>query len=195
MRTLRSLYIIGFLSFGIAAFVVFIYALSDIKMKKIVTFAAASAGTVASVASAVYVGISLKQSVDTQEQMLLLNASNNSIAYIQRWNDNFHRNVRTRDLASLVANTSKKDRSILVKREMEDDKDLRIEVISTLSFLEEMALAVQKGLVNEEIIKEFFTDIVQDYMRIFESWIYQRRVEKAAPNLYSALRDIYSAWN
>jgi hypothetical protein len=71
----------------------------------------------------------------------------------------------------------------LIKDELKKDANFKTAVSDMLNFLEEVALAVRKGLVDEEIVKDYFRVIFSHYSTMFGTWIEVRQNDAATKSL------------
>ncbi|MEM9446738.1 MAG: DUF4760 domain-containing protein [Verrucomicrobiota bacterium] len=119
--------------------------------------------------------------------------NNRALSYISRWSaGNLPKSRPTQILTAAFNRLEGKEE--YVKKELEDD-ETRWAVVEVLSFLEEMALVVNRGFVDEGIIRGYYEGIVEDYLTVFLSWIERRRVDHRNPNLYLELTNLYRGWS
>ena len=87
------------------------------------------------------------------------------------------------------------DNDIFIRDKLTKEDDLKSKLISTLNFFEEMALVIEKRLVEEDILRNFFKGIVMDYVGIFYIWIQERsKGGLHSEDNYKELKQIYKKW-
>jgi hypothetical protein len=121
------------------------------------------------------------------ERQLLENAA---ARFGERWTDASMFHLR-KECRLLIENRSD-PASIL--SELNGDTNRPVNVGNILNFLEELAMAVNKGRCSEEIAKGLFCGIVVNIWHSAEPWIRQQRTNRGRPQLWMELGRLYASW-
>ncbi|NEO54330.1 MAG: DUF4760 domain-containing protein [Okeania sp. SIO3B5] len=68
-------------------------------------------------------------------------------------------------------------------------------VTKILNLLVEIAICVENGIADEDVLKSFFQEIVEDYCEKFYDLIHFRSEGKGHPKRYKKLLELRSKWN
>ena len=159
------------------------------KQKKTLTFLTTAIGTTAGITSAFYVGQNIK--LNTESKVLDITAS-----YISRWSDPSFDPVRKAayKIHEMLDVNQPSKNSDIIQNALDSDLDLKLNLLDALNFLEEMALCVRLGIIDEKTAFEFYRSIVQTYCSTFNIWIAKLRSDKKNDMLFRNLTDLCDAW-
>jgi hypothetical protein len=123
---------------------------------------------------------------------------NRTLSYISRWNSTEYMTAKK------VATEAKEqvEGRPLTDKQKEDILDQYInstprrkqEIAHIFNFLEELCIALNRNLIDEELIKDFFRSIVASYCTLFSIYIAKRRRSTGNDQLYKALTDVAASW-
>lgn len=181
------------ITFGIVALVVaagliahyFLFpdARADLK------FIVAALATVGGVTSAYYIGSGLRANAESEKL-------NRTFAYPARWGDPSWAPARNA-VAGLLRKCQGKpeaERLSLIQQALDKTPALERDIIAFLNFLEELALAVNLGLVDEKIVKRFYrTTVVRTY-RALAPWVKIHRDERETETIFWEVQSLYEEW-
>ncbi|MDY7003334.1 MAG: DUF4760 domain-containing protein [Cyanobacteriota bacterium] len=68
-------------------------------------------------------------------------------------------------------------------------------VTKILNFLVEIAICIENGIADEDVLKSFFRGIVQDYCEKFDDLIHSRRKGNGHQERYKKLLELANQWN
>lgn len=146
-------------------------------------------------------------SVNLKDVMASLNQINQAIVetrrmdrtleYIARWNspnfDSFKEiAVEMRKIINNYPDEVK--HSDIVLKALRQSEDLELKVSNILNFFEELALAVEKGLVDQDMIKEFFEYIFLRCATLFKDYIEDERIKRQYNKLYIEFTNLNETW-
>ena len=184
-----------------------IFAFQMIKKQegKLLSFFVSAASSAGTIAGAVYVGYTLKSTIKYQREISASDRNNQeniastqklerTFAYITRWNESYKNHTLV--IAILTKFRNENDRSQRYAHVNEELKniDQKIALITVLSFFEEIAFAIRENIVEAEVLRDFFQDIISDYMMTFGKWIEERRISEEHQNLYIEFTTLYEQW-
>ncbi len=104
-----------------------------------------------------------------------------TMQYVNRWN--------SPDILE-----SRKLLSHITKEKLISDKESRSAVISILNFLEELSIAINRSIADEELAKEFFQSIFVKMNAMFQSFIYERRNRSNSRDVYINFEGTAKKW-
>ncbi|KYC38798.1 hypothetical protein WA1_34925 [Scytonema hofmannii PCC 7110] len=186
---------VGFLSAILAGLLTFLFYFAkqidkNGHYKETLNFFVTALTASAGVTSAFYAFKSIEQSKESQK-------IESTSVYISRWNDVQYLPVRktTTDIINLIKEQPDNQREKLLLEYLETHPDKRQDITNVLNFLEEMALCIEKGIIKEEILYDFYRFIVIEYCEIFGVHIAQRRRERKNERIFRALTDLCDRWH
>lgn len=136
---------------------------------------------IATALSAVYIAIGLAESSKTSKLAKTLD-------YQTRWNDVGLRPAR-RALRELVRDES--DFRALAER-IDTEEELSDSVVDALNFLEELALAIDMGIVDEALLLRLHRTTVLRWRQALVPWI--DRVRSSYPRAYVEFEELARRW-
>ena len=113
-----------------------------------------------------------------------------SIRFISQWNSPELVKISTKALNYKNIERLKSSNKELEIAKLENYQD----IITILNFMEEMALYVDNRLVNERILRKYFSQIVLEIYKAFEKYIYTLREERRNPTLYRQFEKLVNIW-
>jgi len=159
------------------------------EQKKTLNFLTTVLGTSAGVTSAFYVGQSIKLNAESKRLDI-------TTSYISRWSDPAFDPVRKAayKINEMLDVSQPNRNSDIIQKALDADLDLKLNLLDALNFLEEMALCVRLGIINEKTAYEFYRSIVQTYCSTFNIWITRLRHDKKNDMLFKNLTDLCDEW-
>ncbi|MGO9602526.1 MAG: DUF4760 domain-containing protein [Candidatus Binataceae bacterium] len=151
-----------------------------------ITFVALAVTAAGGVAGAFYVGRSLSLQLEQQKQQ-------EAFALMARFNSPEFFDIRKAVRAALEVFQKTKD-AHEVSNLMKKDENLAAHARSLLSFLEELAIAVRVGHVNEETTAVAFSGLVIRLWEAFQYWINEHRGDANRQDIWKELEILYGAW-
>ena len=113
-----------------------------------------------------------------------------SIRFISQWN--------SPELVKVSMNVLNYETIKKLRRMKEDDEIVKLEnyqdIITILNFMEEMALYIDNRLVNERILRKYFSQIVFEIYKTLEIYIEILRDERRNPTLYRQFEKLVNIW-
>jgi hypothetical protein len=116
-----------------------------------------------------------------------------AFTFIQRWNGApFHDRQEWRSLQEKVKGKQPHEISSMLEAEYKD----RAIVVDVFNFFEEMALAANEGLADEETLVKFYRDMVERYYAQFGDWVNKMRTDgnRPRPRVYIEFEGIVRRW-
>ena len=113
-----------------------------------------------------------------------------SIRFISQWNSPELVKISTKALNYKSIERLKLYYKELDTIELENYQD----IITILNFMEEMALYVDNRLVDERILRKYFSQTVLEIYKTFEKYIYTLRAERQNPTLYRQFERLVNTW-
>lgn len=168
--------------------------------RETLTFLVTALATSAGAASAVYALRSIKQSAAAQELDRQQNKEaqliDRTLPYIARWNDPQYWAARktASEFNLLKNNQIINNEEQFLKDYLHKNTDAKQELLNILNFLEEVALGLQKGILKEDLLYDYYRGIICDFCKTFHYLIKQRREEKNNQKIFKALTDLYEKW-
>lgn len=178
----------------IGAFIVFE------KQRPILVFTLAVLGTSAGLISAYYVGQSIREGA--QEAATATAASQRSekfdraMALTSRWNDPGLRPARKafREVLDEHHGKPEDERRRAIRQKIEEDDEVEMSLIACMNLLEDLALAVHEGMVDEYTVIRFYGTTVEWCWETLEPWVRQVR-DRRGPRIYVELENLYNSWH
>lgn len=78
---------------------------------------------------------------------------------------------------------------------IKENTELNQAVIHVLGAFEDMAIAIKRGIADEEFLKDSMIVMIDIYFRAFRGYIFGLREEHKKENLYNELEDLHNKWN
>lgn len=122
-----------------------------------------------------------------------------SLGYIARWSSPTLNEARKK-IAFLVQTAeenypnSAKELEFIMERKFEEEPDLVQDLVLILNFLEEMAIGIKLGVLDEKLLKEFYRSIVISFSEKFGRFIFKRRKMTFNAKLYSSFENLSEVW-
>ncbi|NER21005.1 MAG: DUF4760 domain-containing protein [Symploca sp. SIO1C2] len=119
-----------------------------------------------------------------------------TLSYIQRWNSSEFLPLRktVKEIFQAVKQEPSEKQDQVLMNCLSEDESKSLQVKTLLNFLTEMAMCIEKEMVDEEFLKTFFQQIVLDYCDNFNAFINQRINYKHNKKLYKALLELHDEW-
>ena len=156
-------------------------------LRKVLEFSTTVAATVAGLTGASYAAQSLTRTAEEAKV-------DRTLSFISRWNDpGFEKN----QVISLLRTIDDKPNSELndfIVCEVDEKNDLKAEINTILNFFEEMALAINNKLVDENTLRDFFRGIVLTHVKKFYPWIKHRRKITDNEKVLKSITALYEEW-
>jgi len=198
---------IGAISIGSAILFTVCFALWK-NQRDTITFAAAAVVAAATVASGYYASATVRQTASLQSETaqktyetanrdlaretMAGNAARiaASLRIMERWNDpNFYPILKS---WRVERQKIRDDLPAATRARLASDVDSRAVVQAVLNRLEEMALAVLYGVVDEKVLREYSETNVLDTFSICSDWIKHKQQDN--PGAWIQLETLYLRW-
>jgi hypothetical protein len=164
------------------------------KFRDELTFFGVAFGMAGGVVAAYYIGRTLQITVDQRDEALDAEKINKSFSYIHRWNSApFEERKHFRALQNTIKPLSPTE----ITKLLEGDHAARAIVVDIMNFFEEMSIAINEGLADEETLIKFFRDMVERYYQQFADWIERLRKDgggRPRPRVYIQLQAVVDRW-
>ncbi len=152
-------------------------------------FAVGAFATAGGIAAAYYIGNGLRIAAETERL-------SRTFSYPARfgapdWTES--RNALGRVLSKCLGK-HETERLNILQEAIEDDENLSRHIVGVLNLLEELALAINLGLVDEAILERFYRTTVLRTYGLLAPWIRDRRDEHDAPRIWRELETLYGTW-
>lgn len=175
-----------------------IYSVFSKDGKEISDFTVKTFGVAAGIVSALYVGDNINNAAAARREEEELRKTDRALKYISKWNDPSFYMVR--DVVSSITPIIKQEddankHSRLVYDHVCENYSLDQKVNDILNFLEEISIAVNKDLVNQDLIKEFFSFIFERYAFVFAYYINEKRRLRNNTSMYKNFTELNDKWN
>lgn len=164
------------------------------KFRDELTFFGIAFGMAGGVIAAYYIGQTLKITVQQRDEQLDADRINTAFSYIHRWNaapfDDRH---KFRALMYEVKSMPPKE----VTAHVEGDHEAKSVVTDVMNFFEEMSLAINEGLADDETARKFFNNMLEYYYQRFADWIHMLRTDGGGsprPSVYIQLENVIGRW-
>lgn len=161
------------------------YFYLNVPLRDTITFAALALTAAAGIGSGFYLAQSLRMQAEQQKQA-------EAFALIARWNspDLFY--ARNASFKALQVFQSQGEAS--VRELLDKDESVANNARHVLNFLEELAIAVRIGHVDEELVSDAFAGLVIRSFKAYESWINEHRRVTGRQKLWTELETLYRRW-
>jgi hypothetical protein len=157
------------------------------------TFFGVAFGMAGGVVAAYYIGQTLRITVAQRDEQLGADRINKAFSYIHRWNAApFEERKQWR---ALVERLRAKPEPEDIAESLRSGPD-RALVVDVLNFFEEMCLATNEGLADEETLLKFFRSMLEGYYAMFADWINENRTDhlRPRPRVYIQFEQIAKRW-
>ncbi|MDE0332849.1 MAG: DUF4760 domain-containing protein [Nitrospinae bacterium] len=157
--------------------------------KELATFIAIAVGAASAIVSAFYIAQSVYANVES-EQMT------RTMSLTSEWNTAsfFDSKKAVIGLIKPIAAKPREERLKIIQEEIKDNEILELNITNVLNYLEDLAVLVDKGFVDEETIRELFQTNGLRYYDVFEPWIADLR-NRRGNRLYQGLENLCRKWN
>lgn len=148
-----------------------------------------SAAVVAGVAALLAAVNAIDARITTTEQIRKAAA----LEYIRRWTDpTFHHAKKNgREMITEFAKLKTDDEK---RKYLEADATKLGNLIDVLNVFESMSVALQEGIINEQVTRRFFRSIVLQYWHCSEQFIKTRRSERSNSRIFIELEWLFNKW-
>ena len=163
------------------------------KWRDELTFFGTGFAMAAGVLAAYYIGRTLQITVVQREESLKAVRIEKAFSYIQRWNAApFLERQQWRVVLDKIHGMTPAQVADLFNKDRAD----RAVVVDVLNFFEEVALAVNEGLADEETLLKFFRDMLEGYYHQSAEWINRLRTDdtRPRPKVYIEFETLIKRW-
>lgn len=157
-------------------------------------FLATSIGVAAAVLSAFYIGRGLHASIASE-------INTRTMSYAARWNDPHyyhHRLAYSKMMTEIVQESTKsgkkQDRLSIIQNVIELNDTNEHHLKGVLNFFEELAIHVNRDLVDEDILKAFFKTIITKCHSDLEPWIIEHR-KTQGERIFIEFTELATRWS
>jgi hypothetical protein len=181
---------VGFLGLIMSVVLTLLFYLSKTEdQKKTLSFLLTALGTSAGVTSAFYVGQSIKLNAESRRIEM-------TTSYISRWSDPAFDPVRkaSHRIYEMVVQKPHNTHADIIHNALEQDLDLKLNLLDALNFLEEMALCIRLGIIDEVTAHAYYKSIVPKYCSTFGVWITRLRTDEKNDRLFKNLTELCDQW-
>jgi Domain of unknown function (DUF4760) len=158
------------------------------------TFFGVAFGMAGGVVAAYYIGRTLQITVNQRDELLDAERVNKAFSYIHRWNATpFDERKHFRSLMNKIRALSPTE----VTKQLDADQADRAIVVDVMNFFEEMSIAINEGLADEETLVKFFRSMLEWYYQRFSDWIQNLRTDgggRPRPRVYIQLEEVAKRW-
>lgn len=184
--------ILGLLSFGVIVWYVQNPGQRDAIRFGVIAFTAA-----AGITSAYYVAASLRETTTAGARSLQETVQANMLArtfqYTQRWGDPAFDEAKQAVRLLIQDVHGDRERGRKIREMTERDAALERSIISTMNYLEELALAIHEGFVDGAVQKRLVRGTVIRYWETLKPWVEESRDERG-PAIFAELERLYKRW-
>ena len=93
-----------------------------------------------------------------------------------------------------IADRPREERLTAIQERVGEDDALELNLTSVLNYLEHLAVLVDRGFVDEALVRELFQTNVLRYYEVLEPWIADMR-NRRGKRLYKDLANLYEKWH
>lgn len=178
---------IGGLALVVSVVFIIVYAEYD-QTRQVLRFATLALAAAGGVISAIYIGRGLRQTAESQK-------IDRTLIFALRWSDPQFFNARraARDVIQPIMNKSPEDLLAALRKSVAEDPEREHNLTDVLNFLEQLAVAINKEIVDEETLRELYHTVIVRYYSTLEPWINEMR-RLRSPRLYQDLEALYDRW-
>lgn len=150
-----------------------------------IAFFAIVIGTAAAIVSAFYVAQSVYANVESERM-------SRTMSLVSEWNaaSFFYAKQAVIRLMKPIADRPREERLTAIQDRIREDDALELNLTSVLNYLEHLAVLVDKGFVDEGLVRELFKTNVLRYYELFDPWIADMR-NRRGKRLYKGLENLY----
>jgi transcriptional accessory protein Tex/SPT6 len=159
----------------------------------IIVFGASSLGALSALIGAIYLARGLILAVQQQEDLMHQKKTENAWRYIERWNNPQYHYVKMAGVKVLKMNETEKAEIVTVK--INEDEAFRSNVTDLLNFFEEMAIAIDMGVADENTLKRAFRGLLHLYCMALQDFVKQRRTKFNNPRILLEIENLYTRWS
>jgi hypothetical protein len=164
------------------------------KFRDELTFFGVAFGMAGGVVAAYYIGRTLQITVNQRDELLDAERVNKAFSYIHRWNATpFDDRKHFRALMSKIRHFSPPE----ITKQLDADQADRAIVVDVMNFFEEMSIAINEGLADEETLVKFFRGMLELYYQRFSDWIEMLRIDGGGhprPRVYIQVEAVVKRW-
>jgi hypothetical protein len=113
--------------------------------------------------------------------------------FIRRWNEPVLEK-RKHDFRTIIDSGKAHDADYLEKH-LTQNPELRTIVVEVLNFFEEIGLASNMGLADDETLERYFYGALTSYHSCLEAWIQRHRASIARPKMWIELEQMLTRWH
>jgi hypothetical protein len=164
--------------------------------KDIANFSLSALTATTTAASAFYVGLQLQQASITLAKSTEEEKITRTISYAARWNNPEFSEIKYEVLTLVRYIVSKQNNDSvisLINDQLKLKPKLESYLNEVLNFFEEMSVWVEKDIIDENTLKDFYLTIIVRYYAVFEPWIQEKRRERG-PRLFKSFENLYNRW-
>lgn len=154
-----------------------------------IAFFAIAVGTAAAIVSAFYVAQSVYANVESERMT-------RTMSLVSEWNaaSFFDAKQAVIRLMKPIADRPREERLTAIRERVGDDDALELNLTSVLNYLEHLAVLVDRGFVDEALVRELFQTNVLRYYEVLEPWIADMR-NRRGKRLYKDIANLYEKWH
>jgi hypothetical protein len=171
-----------------ASLLVFLFAVLPTR-RDLLRFVLAVLATGGGVVGAYYVGRGLRLNAESQK-------TTRTFEFPTRWGDPTW--VQTRasviDLLKELQNKAEDERLALTEKAIAEKPGLEADIRAILNFLEQVALSVNLGLVDVDIIDRLYRTMVVRTYGALAPWVNKERDERDARRIWVEIERLYGEW-
>jgi Domain of unknown function (DUF4760) len=162
------------------------------RLRDELTFLGVAFAMAAGVVAAYYIGRTLQVTVSQRDELIESERVDKAFSFIQRWNGApFSARQKWRALFQKVKGQSPTE--VVTMVQSGPDRAILVDVFN---FFEEMSLAINEELADEETLIKFFRDMAESYFAHFEEWIKKSRTDSnhPRPRVYVQFEAVVIRW-
>lgn len=160
-----------------------------------IEFISAAIGVAAGVTSASYVG----ENLSIQQRNIKIERS---LTFNSAWTYSVIPTFFKEDVVNLLEDLDKLEhgkQAGFISTKFDETPALEQSIIAILNHLENLAISVRDKHVDEQIVRDYYRNIVARYYTLFASWIHQLRRERSSgteegSKYYRWLEELYGKW-
>lgn len=196
---------VGAASIAFSTFAIILFGFNWVD-RDIIRFAVSTVAAAAGITSAFYVGEGIRRNLDYRKEDLdakkadfdaqrAARKAERAMAYISAWTHPSFAEIRKagREIRARLDKAPKGKETQIIKQALDEDHNLEQDIVTILNFLEEIALSVESELVDEKIIRGYFSLIINRYCDVLGLWIAEERKHRS-DELYSSLLRLHARW-
>jgi len=179
---------------GFVALVIGLYYFAPKDKKQDVAFGTAVIASASGLYAAFYAGRALNSNLDSKR-------IDRTMECASQWHSLDFSNSKklTRQIAQEVIKIPESEpdrRCEKVKELVKIDPKSETAIRDILNFFEQLAVFVEKGVVDEELLKDFYLTIIVRHYQVFEPWIEEKQKNQGlqSKRLYKSLCELSKKW-